>query len=291
MQELSRFPRMQTKLIEVVSDLLRERLGPCSGYVESLIAIQRAYINTNHPNFLGAAAAMSSVINSRQEKEKKAALAEERRKRERRRLRDVGGVNGVEGDDPEGGSDEVVVQQQQHTLPSRHLHQTKGSRSMSPVVRGHENGGGSHIASALNGVVRGASPTRSTAGGSGGGVARDSFLNYFFGKEGGPSGSGAGVSNNISSAAGSHRHVSQHVEPSFAQSIRRGDNSRVVGMDRQPTAPSHHDLESNYDLAPVEQDYSYPSFVSIDTVSLSASHSGISIRSSIPFTMMHAASS
>src|SRR5277367_750624 len=83
--ELSRFPRLQAKLIEVVSDLLRERLGPCSTYVESLIAIQRAYINTNHPNFLGAAAAMSSVIQNKQEKEKKAAAAEERRKRERRR--------------------------------------------------------------------------------------------------------------------------------------------------------------------------------------------------------------
>lgn len=50
--ELSRFPRLQAKLIEVVSDLLRERLGPASSYVESLISIQRAYINTNHPNFL-----------------------------------------------------------------------------------------------------------------------------------------------------------------------------------------------------------------------------------------------
>src|SRR3984957_8007546 len=69
--ELTRFPRLQAKLIEVVSDLLRERLGPCSTYVESLIAIQRAYINTNHPNFLSAAAAMSSVISNKQEKEKK----------------------------------------------------------------------------------------------------------------------------------------------------------------------------------------------------------------------------
>src|SRR6201990_2259061 len=81
--ELSRFPRLQGKLIEVVSDLLRERLGPASNYVESLISIPRAYINTNHPNFLGAAAAMSSVIQSRNEKEKKHAQAEDRRKREK----------------------------------------------------------------------------------------------------------------------------------------------------------------------------------------------------------------
>src|ERR1700759_2483579 len=98
--ELSRYPRLQGKLIEVVSDLLRERLGPASSYVESLIAIQRAYINTNHPNFLGAAAAMSSVVNSKQEKERKALLAEERRKRERRRLKEAG-ANGVEGEEEE----------------------------------------------------------------------------------------------------------------------------------------------------------------------------------------------
>ncbi|KAJ3519563.1 hypothetical protein NM208_g14079 [Fusarium decemcellulare] len=69
--ELSRYPRLQAKLIETVSDLLRERLGPASSYVESLISIQRAYINTNHPNFLGAAAAMSNVVSAKQERERK----------------------------------------------------------------------------------------------------------------------------------------------------------------------------------------------------------------------------
>src|ERR1700759_5414535 len=108
--ELSRYPRLQGKLIEVVSDLLRERLGPCSTYVESLIAIQRAYINTNHPNFLGAAAAMSSVINDKQEREKKAILAEERRKRERRRMKELNGLNGVEAQE-EGEEDEAAAGQ------------------------------------------------------------------------------------------------------------------------------------------------------------------------------------
>ncbi|OZJ03197.1 hypothetical protein BZG36_03332 [Bifiguratus adelaidae] len=60
-KELQRFPRLQAKLVEVVSDLLRERLGPTSSYVESLISIQRAYINTNHPDFLGATGAMAQL--------------------------------------------------------------------------------------------------------------------------------------------------------------------------------------------------------------------------------------
>lgn len=225
----------------MVSDLLRERLGPCSNYVESLIAIQRAYINTNHPNFLGAAAAMGSVINSKQEKDKKAALTEERRKRERRRLKEMGAVNGV--DTPEEEEEDV---ERSHGLPVRQQAQ-KGPRSLSPAVRGLENGPIS-VHSTLNGV-RAGSPTRL----GGPGPSRDSFLNYFFGKEGGlPGGNGIGMPQGPSSTiAGGHRHVSHHIEPSFSQSIRRGDN-RVLDRS-QP----QFDVESNYDhgLAQREQDY------------------------------------
>ncbi|KAL3470085.1 Dynamin central region-domain-containing protein [Aspergillus californicus] len=169
-QELLRFPRLQAKLIEVVSDLLRERLGPCSIYVESLISIQRAYINTNHPNFLGAAAAMSSIIQSKQDQEKKAALAEDRRKREKRRLRELGGSNGNASTYP----DEEEQAESKH-LPLR-TQSSKGSRSMSPhVSKAHEGG----ITATLNGAH---SNPQSAFGGSN--TTRDSFLNYFFGKDG-----------------------------------------------------------------------------------------------------------
>ncbi|RUP48633.1 Dynamin central region-domain-containing protein [Jimgerdemannia flammicorona] len=74
-KELQRFPRLHAKLLEVVSDLLRERLGPTSQYVESLLSIQRAYINTNHPDFLGAAGAMSAL----EQTQKKKKLQEKKR--------------------------------------------------------------------------------------------------------------------------------------------------------------------------------------------------------------------
>lgn len=61
MQELSRFPKLQSKLVEVVSDLLHERLGPSTSYVKSLIEIECAYINTNHPDFPGATGAMREL--------------------------------------------------------------------------------------------------------------------------------------------------------------------------------------------------------------------------------------
>ena len=209
--ELSRFPRLQAKLIEVVSDLLRERLGPCSGYVESLISIQRAYINTNHPNFLGAAAAMSSVIQTKQENERKALLAEEKRKRERRRMKELGAVNGTATPDDE---DEHQQEEKPRSLPVRE--RRKHDRSDSPHV------GRDSVSASLNGF-QATSPSR-TAQPTG--TARDSFLNYFFGKEG-----HIGQNPLPAPSAALPRHVSQSNEPSFSSSFRRND--------ARPTSSSH----------------------------------------------------
>ncbi|KAI2776960.1 Dynamin central region-domain-containing protein [Daldinia loculata] len=205
--ELSRYPRLQAKLIEVVSDLLRERLGPSSSYVESLISIQRAYINTNHPNFLGAAAAMSHVVTNKQERERKRIIQEERERREKKRLKEFG-TNGTETP-----NDEEEPDHDRHDASQSRKPAGIGSRSMSPILR--ENGTSS-IAAAMNGS-RSDSPNRFNQQGVG--TARDSFLNYFFGKDGQPiQASGAGAPNALP------RHVSQGVEPTFSQSIRRSED-------------------------------------------------------------------
>lgn len=191
-QELLRFPRLQAKLIETVSDLLRERLGPSSTYVESLISIQRAYINTNHPNFLGAAAAMSNVVNAKQDRERKRLIQEERERRERKRLKELGANGDVE--DVEEGDKESQKY-------------TKHSRSLSPAV--HE--GHSSLAAAVNGR------SHSPMNGQGLGGAKDTFLNYFFGKEGlTPGHLATGMPNGR-----------QHNEPSFSSSLRREEKIAV----------------------------------------------------------------
>jgi dynamin 1-like protein len=203
--ELSRFPRLQAKLIEVVSDLLRERLGPASQYVESLISIQRAYINTNHPNFLGAAAAMSNVVSNKQERERKRLLQEERERRERRRMKELGANGEAAAEDDDAVS---TVAEKLETTSIR-KHGSKNIRSMSPAIR--ENG----VNAALNG--RSSSPSR--FGNQPPATAKDSFLNYFFGKDGPgaqPHGNALPLSN-----ANIGRHVSQMSEPTFTQSIRR----------------------------------------------------------------------
>ncbi|KAI0478675.1 Dynamin central region-domain-containing protein [Xylariaceae sp. FL0804] len=234
--ELSRFPRLQAKLIEVVSDLLRERLGPASSYVESLISIQRAYINTNHPNFLGAAAAMSHVVNAKQERERKRLVQEERDRREKRRLKELG-ENGTET--PEG--EEETALEKGSTLRSRKLAGKASTRSLSPSVR--ENGAAS-LAAAVNGA-RSGSPSRLNPQSAG--SARDTFLNYFFGKDGSSQPMGAGAPSSLP------RHVSQSAEPSFSQSIRREEkfvhrhqaSSSVMG-DEESVMPSGFGLNPQF---------------------------------------------
>lgn len=242
--ELTRFPRLQAKLIEVVSDLLRERLGPASNYVESLISIQRAYINTNHPNFLGAAAAMSNVVSNKQEKERKRLLLEERERRDRKRQKELGGNGADTPEDEEEGAEKQI-----ENLPQRKHLQHKGARSMSPAIR--ENGISGGIAATMNGA-RAGSPPRFNGQAAGG--ARDSFLNYFFGKDGGLPAGGAGATPGGSSQLG--RHVSQSTEPSFSQSIRRQE-------ERVHRTPAQQSREDDYELGRAQRDYDYNSpFVS-----------------------------
>jgi dynamin 1-like protein len=216
--ELARYPRLQGKLIEVVSDLLRERLGPCSSYVESLISIQRAYINTNHPNFLGAAAAMASVMQDKQEREKKVAADAEKAKRDARRKKELNGVNGAED------GEEDTEQQTPGALPVRSAVKAKESRSMSPAIGrdGHRIG---HAASMPNGA----------------GAGKDSFLNYFFGKENGPSSGPLPQHSAITSAS---RHVSQNIEPSISASFRRGD-TRTTSLP-EPVADEEHEENTGF---------------------------------------------
>ncbi|CAG8951565.1 hypothetical protein HYFRA_00007481 [Hymenoscyphus fraxineus] len=233
--ELTRFPRLQAKLIEVVSDLLRERLGPASSYVESLISIQRAYINTNHPNFLGAAAAMSNVVSNKQEKERKRLLQEERERREKRRQKELG-TNGL--DTPE--EEEEHAGEKLENLPARkQLQHKQGTRSMSPAVR--ENG----ITAAMNGMRSGGEFGGQPAGG------RDSFLNYFFGKDGAPT-SSPGVPQAPSPTSNLGRHVSQSAEPIFSQSIRRQE-------ERVHRTPAQQAREDDFELGRTQRDFDYNS--------------------------------
>ena len=52
-QEMRRFPILHERIIDVVTQMLRERLPPTNAMVEHLMQLELAYINTKHPDFHG----------------------------------------------------------------------------------------------------------------------------------------------------------------------------------------------------------------------------------------------
>ncbi|GMF58539.1 unnamed protein product [[Candida] boidinii] len=156
-QELGRYPKLQTKLIEVVSELLRERLGPTTKYVESLIEIHRAYINTNHPNFVGAASAMASVVEERQ------------RVKERQHVNKVNIVNNKPLNPFE--SNGKILESANGTIQPETAFVSNADSDLKPsTIASHE-----HTLAKANGNAA----DKSTANGEN----KDTFLKFFFGKE------------------------------------------------------------------------------------------------------------
>jgi len=101
------------------------------------------------------------------------------------------------------------------------------------------------------------------------GTAKDSFLNYFFGKEGGMPASSSSttqaVGGTAAAAALGNRHVSHNGEPSFSQSIRRGNNRSNGPI--PSFNPNYHQSQENDDHdGRKDQDYSQYGMASIPQV-------------------------
>ncbi|KAG0309080.1 Dynamin- GTPase protein [Dissophora globulifera] len=163
-KDLTRFPRFHAKLIEVVSDLLRERLGPTSDYVESLISIQRSYINTNHPDFIGGGGAMSALERASQKKKRDIEKT--------RRLSTVNMVLTGSGTDSPGNREENGEKAVTAGMNNLTVHQAveRNDRDREREKLGQNGGIHSASTTSLNGL-----PNGPNAGG------KDTFLNYFFG--------------------------------------------------------------------------------------------------------------
>ncbi|KAK7204991.1 dynamin GTPase [Myxozyma melibiosi] len=224
--ELSRYPKLQSKIIEVVSDLLRERLGPTSKYVESLIAIQRAYINTKHPNFLGAAAAMSSILSSRQEKEKKAREAQrklERMEVKKAVLNGEGAADGKHSPPVEGQHHNHHHQHQHH----QHQHQRQSSRSSSQRPRADSNASEASMSQSIS---------NGNGNNNGNGSAKDSnssLMSFFFSKE--------------------HGHHAQAAATTMAGGVGAGAGENGDGVGSKSSSHTRADLGSSTPSAEQQQ--------------------------------------
>jgi len=70
--ELTRFPNLRDRLVEVVSGLLKRSVNPTQLMVSNLVKIELAYINTSHPDFIGGSRAVAQLMR-KLEKEKEMA--------------------------------------------------------------------------------------------------------------------------------------------------------------------------------------------------------------------------
>ena len=60
--ELTRFPELRDRVLDVVNQLLRKCVAPTQNMIGSLIRIELAYINTNHPDFIGGSRAVAQLM-------------------------------------------------------------------------------------------------------------------------------------------------------------------------------------------------------------------------------------
>ncbi|KAJ8487215.1 hypothetical protein ONZ45_g14418 [Pleurotus djamor] len=190
--ELSRFPRLHAQLVEVVSELLRERLGPTSEYAQSLIEIQAAYINTNHPAFISGSATASQQVQQANSMNRQALPPP--------RPASVEPINGTRS----APEDDEDTSEDGDGLSSGTVSSARDGRSVSSTVHDRvRTAGSTPIPTSTTATLAARSkhhhhhqssshhpPNRPHSAQAGGGTgtsppsARETFLNYFFGQNG-----------------------------------------------------------------------------------------------------------
>jgi dynamin 1-like protein len=61
-KELARFGRLRQQVIDVVGQLLHSLIEPTKRMIADLVAIELAFINTSHPDFIGGDGALSNIL-------------------------------------------------------------------------------------------------------------------------------------------------------------------------------------------------------------------------------------
>jgi len=75
--ELTRFPELRDRLFEIVNASLRSCVTPTQKMISNLIQIELAYINTNHPDFIGGKQAVAQLNRKLSEQREEGRSAKE----------------------------------------------------------------------------------------------------------------------------------------------------------------------------------------------------------------------
>ncbi|PWN28392.1 hypothetical protein BDZ90DRAFT_278762 [Jaminaea rosea] len=296
-KELERFPRLHAQLIEVVSELLRERLGPTSEYVQSLIDIQAAYINTNHPSFVQDSANIARQTREGDQHAQRQMITQ------RRNSTGSESANGAaimtDDDDEPGDSSGRKVNGTSST--KGHRSSGKGGRGEGSSRHHHDSAPSqSQRGDPPSHILRGAPPPHQSP------APRESFLDYFFGgASGAPGSSSAGAVPGLGPATPAHRgnilgdlhghgsshHHSSHHSRSASSSYK---TNPMAGREGSSAAYDMKSLDKHLEATPNHaDDFSLSEREVLETNlirSLIASYFGIvrqCIQDLVPKAVMH----
>jgi len=72
--ELTRYPNLRGRMMDVVGSLLKRSVGPTQMWVSNLVRVELSYINTNHPDFIGGSRAVAKLMDKMAREKEKAAV-------------------------------------------------------------------------------------------------------------------------------------------------------------------------------------------------------------------------
>lgn len=61
-KELLRFAVLRERVVAAVTELLNECRSPSRTMIQNLVQIELAFVNTSHPDFVGAEGAINSIV-------------------------------------------------------------------------------------------------------------------------------------------------------------------------------------------------------------------------------------
>jgi len=138
-KELLRYNILREKVIEVMSELLQECRSPTRTMISNLINIELAFVNTAHPDFVGANGVFTNIVEQATEEK----LQQKKKEDEEQALKEKQAnvtVN-VTANQGKGGQPQIPSRPtNQPTSKQRELPQPKPNKSPVPTTRGIPKG-------------------------------------------------------------------------------------------------------------------------------------------------------
>jgi len=212
--ELTRFPILRERMVDVVSSLLKRAMGPTQIMVQNLVKIELAYINTSHPDFIGGSKAVARLMSKMaQQKQERSQMPPTVQQPPSTRASVGGGLRGAEDGTIHENSPSSVADE-------RGFHTGDGTVATPRNVGTDNDGTGPGGAGIMNFIFRG---NNASSSGGGGGAGRQSMSN------GGPSygvesGTNNGFRTPLERMSGMHGHPPSIVQlPQVPDTMRQTD--------------------------------------------------------------------